>query len=144
MNEAIIASVNDNVKVNDKLIFLGDWSFGKQENVEILRNSLNVKEIIFIFGNHDKKIRRFYKHLFTETHSLYTDYFNKNLFVMCHYPIAEWEECHRGSIHTFGHTHGNREVGGKSMDVGWCIHRRPLSLDEVLEKMSEKPVLGHH
>lgn len=146
MNEAIIDSINDNVGKHDTLYFLGDWAFGKEDNIRELRYLLNVQEIVLIYGNHDDTIRKNVKYhgLFTERYDQLHRSFGDTKIVMNHYPIAEWRDCHRGAIHLFGHVHGSREVGGKSMDVGWCMHRRPLSLDEILEKMSEKEVLQHH
>lgn len=144
MNEAIVKSVNDNVDKHDTLYFLGDWAFGGEQNIEELKNRLNVKVINFIYGNHDKAVRRNYKHLFTETHDLLHRVFEGTLFALCHYPIAEWQDCHKGSIHLYGHVHGNKVLDGKALDVGWCSHRRPLSLDEIFDIMKDKPILGHH
>lgn len=143
MNKAIIESTNDTIKEKDLLIYQGDWSFGPESNITELRNSLVVKNIIMIWGNHDETVRKYYKHLFTECHELLHRKLEGINFVMCHYPIARWNRRHHGSIHTYGHEHHNYDNGDGSIDVGWCKWRRPLELSEVISLV--KPVKeGRH
>lgn len=56
MNELIVKNINDNVKENDTLYHLGDWSFGGIENIWEFRKRINCKNIHLIFGNHDHHI----------------------------------------------------------------------------------------
>lgn len=56
MNAAILKGINDTVKADDILFFLGDWSFKNIDQVWDLRKQINCKNIHFIFGNHDEKI----------------------------------------------------------------------------------------
>ena len=147
MNEAIVSSINKDVKYDDILYFLGDWSFGGHENIPKLRQMLNVQNIILVFGNHDQHIRKMYKHLFTETHELLYKKFDKSpLIVMCHNALRVGEGSHRGNICLYGHSHHTLPEIGKSMDVGWCKYRRALPLEEILEIMSKRQIVtvDHH
>jgi len=145
MNEAIVGSVNANVKRSDTLYFLGDWSFGGKDNVWKLREQLVVENIIFIRGNHDKSIDE-YKHLFKSISNFIETYINNKMFVMCHYALRVWNKSHRGSLHCYGHSHHSLPEIGKSMDVGWCKYRRPLDIEEVIEILSKRDILtvDHH
>lgn len=145
MNRAIVDSVNSNVKKSDTLYFLGDWAFGGKDNIWKLREQLLVKDIIFIRGNHDKHID-LYQDLFTEIYSFLETHIHNKLFVMCHYALRVWNASHRGSLHCYGHSHHSLPEIGKSMDVGWCKHRRPLDIEEVIETLSKRDILtvDHH
>ena len=57
MTNFFIEKINENVKDNDILYFLGDWSFGHPYNIKRFRDQINCKTIHFILGNHDSYIR---------------------------------------------------------------------------------------
>ena len=149
MNDAIVNSTNDIVKENDILYYLGDWSFGHHSNILELRKRLKVKTIHFILGNHDKYITR-NSHLFTSVQ----DYLEINIhgqdICLFHYPIQEWNKCHRNSWMLCGHSHGMCEYSNsltstkKILDVGWDCFRKPLSFQEIRKIMSTKGIKEHH
>ena len=56
MSDHIVKVWNKTMKEDDVLYCLGDWCFGGVENIWNFRKQLRVKEIHFIFGNHDEKI----------------------------------------------------------------------------------------
>lgn len=56
MSRHLVQQFNSYVSKDDILFFLGDWSFGGIQNIWNLRKQLNVKEIHFLFGNHDHHI----------------------------------------------------------------------------------------
>lgn len=56
MTEEIVKQFNRTVGENDILYHLGDWSFGGIDKIWQFRKQLNVKEIHFIYGNHDHNI----------------------------------------------------------------------------------------
>lgn len=58
MNETLVRGINDNVKSDDVLYFLGDWSFGGINNVWNLRKQLKVATIHFVLGNHDSHMHK--------------------------------------------------------------------------------------
>ncbi len=63
---------------------------------------------------------------------------------MCHYQMASWEQSHHGTLHIFGHHHGQRKPIGRSMDVGVDTSPgyRPYGLAEIVQALLAKPV--HH
>lgn len=68
-------------------------------------------------------------------------------FVVCHFPIASWEDMSQGVMHLHGHIHTPHEykVGpGRMMDVGIDGHPefRPYEFNEVLQLLKDRPVKG--
>lgn len=71
---------------------------------------------------------------------------------MSHYAHRVWNHSHKGSIHLYGHSHGNLEPYGKSLDVGIDnIYKligeyRPVNVTDIvklLENTSVK-IVDHH
>lgn len=58
MNQTLVDNINDNVKENDILYCLGDWSFRGKNSIYEFRKQLNVKTIHLILGNHDLHIEK--------------------------------------------------------------------------------------
>jgi calcineurin-like phosphoesterase family protein len=148
MNQAIVDRINSEVKEDDWLIHLGDWSFGGQDKIFEFREQINCKNIVLIYGNHDTHIRRnlrgeqkLFKHV--------ADYEELNVkgigrFVLCHYPIISWNEMRKNTIMLHGHQHlkGDTKFGpGKRMDVGACGNDLwPYSIKDIMEIMDSRPV----
>jgi calcineurin-like phosphoesterase family protein len=147
MNEALIANWNSVVKPGDDVYELGDFAFLKENEIEKILNRLN-GNIYHIWGNHDKvimnsnKLRSKFKWC-KDYHELSV---GEQKICLFHYPIGEWNKCHRGNIHLHGHCHGSYpHTRGKMMDVGVpCINYTPINLDEVLRLMKDKPLIEHH
>src|ERR1700751_1321730 len=55
MDDVILKAINDNVKWDDTLYILGDFSFKGNPEVGVYRNRINCQNIFFIKGNHDKR-----------------------------------------------------------------------------------------
>jgi predicted phosphodiesterase len=58
MNQALVDGINKNVKFNDVLIHLGDWSFGGIDKIWEFRKQINCQNIYHVYGNHDHHISR--------------------------------------------------------------------------------------
>lgn len=160
MNEAIIDNCNSLVQPNDDLIFLGDFAFSKQViRIKLLRRAIKCKNFHFIYGNHDKLIRKNQDQLSTEF-DFWGDYAEedlvitrdggtKNKFVLCHYAFRVWNKSHYDSYHLYGHSHGSLpdDPNSLSFDVGVdCWDFKPISIvqvEEVMNKKSWKPI-DHH
>ena len=58
--------------------------------------------------------------------------------VLCHYPLAEWERKHYGSIHLHGHSHGKYHAEDRIWDIGVdANHFMPVSLDLIYARMTD-------
>lgn len=147
-DELIIKNWNEQVKSTDTVYLLGDVSWHQHDKtVEILNRLPGHKNLIL--GNHDRNITGdAYKKIFTDIRHYREVKIDGIDVILCHYPIARWNKCHYGSIHLFGHEHGNFVNDGKSMDVG--IDTRPngdmklWSWEEVHEKLKDIPAIQHH
>lgn len=147
MTKVVTDNINEVVREQDLLISCGDWCFGKEENYFTLREMINCKTIIHIYGNHCQKIRKNPKlqQIFNWTGDYLEFYYKKQLCVFFHYPIEHWKEAEEGSIHCWGHKHLPPELkhkGGRSMDVGLDGNdMKPYLLDDLLGFFNKQPVL---
>jgi calcineurin-like phosphoesterase family protein len=139
MNQAIIDAHNSVVTPEDTTYFLGDFSWKPQKTKQLLEQLNGTK--ILILGNHDDE--RTTKHFTAHHHYLELNYQGTNLCLM-HYPIAEWNRMHQGSIMIHGHVHGGPTVPGRIFDcyIGGN-NLAPYKLDDVIEKMKQLPVRPH-
>jgi calcineurin-like phosphoesterase family protein len=153
MDETIISNINAKVTKSDTLFVLGDFCF-KSHNPQDYLNRINCKDVWSILGNHDAcdhdvdAYRRSYKGFRgVENYMQIRPRLNngqKQLIVLFHYPIQEWNGWHRGSWHLSGHTHSNNPWSHNNnnqyiLDVGVdCHNYSPLSLDEVAAIMTKK------
>lgn len=175
MNELIVKNINDVVKEDDILYHLGDWSFGGIENIWKFRKQIKCKNIILIPGNHDHHIKKnkelpnvFNEHLVgfideCPTHDHVSKVYAKELFtqvlpeltkitiekkeiILSHFPLEEWENMDRGSIHLHGHCHHTKDytdlnMYNKRMDVGMDWEEfRPYSWEEIKEIMKNRGI----
>lgn len=126
MDEWLIANTNKHVAPSDRMFCLGDWIFPGKENfayaAKRYRDRINCKNIIFIYGNHDKKGRRnneFMK-LFNGCYDLLDDFLGNQKTIFCHYALRVWDKSHRGVWQLYGHSHYSLpdDPNSMSMDVG--------------------------
>jgi calcineurin-like phosphoesterase family protein len=69
------------------------------------------------------------------------------MVTMFHYPIAEWDQMHRGSVHLHGHLHGG--VSGleqyRARDVGMdATGQIAVSMDWIVADAMKGEIKGHH
>jgi calcineurin-like phosphoesterase family protein len=122
MNAEMMKIWNETVACDDTVYILGDVSFMNVDKTVSLLHSLKGNKIL-IKGNHDAKLLKDKRFLdcFKEIHDYYRLVYNKQyLIIMFHYPIWEWDQMHRGSIHFHGHLHGNENgmPNSRAIDVG--------------------------
>jgi calcineurin-like phosphoesterase family protein len=153
MNNTLVNNINSKVGQDDTLIMLGDVAFGGYENVRLFMDRIICDEVHLVLGNHDKHIkvnRDGLKSLFTSVSTRLEVEIDEDMFVMDHYPIREWEGCHKGWYMLYGHTHpqpNDRFLNGyRSMNVGFDGHPefRPYHIKEILKLLKDKPIHGHH
>lgn len=107
MNKILIDNWNNTITDNDNVYILGDMVF-KSPNPTELVEQLNGNKYL-IKGNHDKSVLAQCPYLFKGIY----DYFEVNdsnkKIVLCHYPMAEWNESFKGALHFYGHIHNNHK-----------------------------------
>ena len=160
MNAEIINRFNEVVGKEDHTYILGDFAFCKPEQAMKFMAQMNGTKTL-IHGNHDRKlvasmefrnpsVRRMaglvedtpYKVI---SHSVDGVKYGVVLF---HFRIASWDGAHHGSIHLYGHEHGNGPVmTTRCMDIGADTnHLRPYQLDRVVAELAKRELTksGHH
>lgn len=148
MNNSIINSINKVVKRDDILYSLGDILMGQKNKFNEFLDRINCNNIYHIFGNHCNFIRN--NEELKKRFKWCGDYLevkiNGKLFIMSHYAMRVWNKSHHGSFHCYGHSHHTLPEYGRSMDVGWCKYRRPLSIEEVINILSKRNIefVDHH
>ncbi len=150
MNETMVKNINSNVKENDTLFHLGDWTFGGFEKIEEFRKRIHCKNIHILLGNHDHHIegnKEGVRNLFKSVNNyLEVGVGSKNnnkKLILCHYPIVSWNHLKRGAFMLHGHQHlkGDKRFGnGRRMDVGMCgsPEFRPYNLEEIFDILKDQ------
>lgn len=155
MHNTIVNNWNEVVHKEDTVYYLGDLTFGSLSETKSIVHSLNGK-IIFILGNHDKIKNIKAMNRFESVHSYLELRYNKNRYIMFHNPILSFNSIYHGSIHLFGHCHGNlqsiydkhgNELTAKRLDVGCMNHNYyPINLNHVhklVDNINFEPI-NHH
>lgn len=149
MNETLIDNHNAMVNDDDEVYNLGD--FAMRMRIETLVPTIKrfKGKLKFILGNHDVAIDKASKRgllndLITSgkvdilgqpypDQSIVTRKMNGETIVMAHYSLRSWVHAPRGSIHLFGHSHGNLPPHYRSFDVGVDCHNfKPVPWDEMI------------
>jgi len=108
MNQEMIAEWNAIVDSTDLVYILGDIAFLPSDQTVDILNQLNGTKIL-IEGNHDRKLLKDpnFCACFSEIHKYFVTEYDGKYVVMFHYPIAEFDQMHRGAVHFHGHLHGS-------------------------------------
>lgn len=154
MNDHIINTWNGMVKPTDIVYNLGDVVFAKTlKDYENILERLNGQHHL-ILGNHDVKIRQNKEYFLRRTKqdgnpliSSIQDYLRLDLdqtIIMFHYPIEEWDKCHRGSYHLCGHIHDKQpKTKGRILNVCYDNWGKLVPLEEVVKILDNEPILNH-
>ena len=107
MDNAMIKEWNDIVEHDDLVYILGDVAFCNAQKATDIMRRLNGTKIL-VEGNHDRKALNdpSFRGCFEEVHKYLDINYEGHKIVMFHYPIAEWDQMHRGALHFHGHLHG--------------------------------------
>lgn len=139
MNEVLIERWNEVVKPEDRIYFLGDFSFANKGRTNEIISRLH-GQIHMIWGNHDRTTRAL-GHRFTATHDYHelkvADDHDQRL-VLFHYPILSFHNMHHGAWHLHGHSHSNlpEDPEVARMDVGADTHNlTPWHYEEIAEHL---------
>jgi calcineurin-like phosphoesterase family protein len=146
MDEILIQRWNEKVNPEDEVYHLGDVGLSSSGKLRKILDRLNGK-IYLINGNHEKSAH--------DCHSRFEwikDYYElvikddefergKQLIVLFHYSMREWNASHWGAYHLYGHSHGtlSDDPTSRSFDIGVDCHNfYPLSYEEVKAIMKTK------
>ena len=72
--------------------------------------------------------------------------YNGDRISMFHYPIYEWDQCHRGAIHFHGHVHGKPTGLEKYRvrDAGMDAHGQiAILMDDLIADAKRGIIKGH-
>ena len=148
MDEKMIREWNRDVSPEDEVYILGDIAFhNAQKATEIVRRLNGTK--ILIEGNHDVKTLNDpeFRSCFKEVHKYLRMTHNGTTVCMFHFPILEWDQMHRGSVHFYGHVHGNTTGLEKyrARDVAFDATGRVVSdLDIMIADALKGEIKSHH
>lgn len=153
MDSDIISRWNSKVTSQDVVYHCGDFSFGDEERVGEILDQLKFAHLYLLKGNHEKPFCNYIRNNNPKRVTLCSSYMEiyddkRNLFVLCHYPILEWNQCHRGSYHCYGHVHNkymHEIVNYRAVDVGVDAQNYyPVSTDEIIKQCEYRTIRGHH
>ena len=67
-----------------------------------------------------------------------------NTLILFHYPINEWDGCHKGWYHLYGHLHDRlADIPGRALNVGFDLHGRFLTPQDIDGFLSPLPRISH-
>lgn len=147
MNAIMIDNWNNQVKNdNDDVYIVGDLFYKSGDPVPVLKQLKGKKHLIV--GNHDGSILKnpVAKRFFVEIKDMLTIWEEKQMIVLCHYPMIEWNGYFRDSIHLYGHIHNNTQNDTYTImknrknayNVGADIlSYAPRTLEEVIQMNKE-------
>ena len=131
MNTALINNWNNTVAKEDKVFFLGDFGFGKREDIIRWGNKLNGHKIM-IYGNHDRFPLKVYYDAGFEIVSKWPIVI-RDRFLLSHAPI-EYDAGELINIH--GHIHNDETIGPTLSDKSVCVcverwNYKPVEIKEI-------------
>lgn len=143
MNEAIVANWNATVPKDGVGFLLGDISFDKDlEKTLWYISRLNGREKHLVRGNHDDHITdEEWLRVFTTVSPLTEIMADDIRITLCHFPMAAWNQSHRGSWNLHGHSHGKRPESLEilQIDVGVDTNGMfPYTFAEIKDRMIKK------
>lgn len=136
MDRAILQNLNEKVKSDDILYFLGDFCMASKQRTREYREAINCKEVYMVWGNHDKHWSEW---MFKDCWEQKLISINGQKIFCNHYCMKSWRDSFHGSWHMFAHSHGTLrpDVGAMAMDVGVDCHNfYPVSFEEVKAQMN--------
>ena len=148
MNEAMVKEWNDLIEPEDTVYILGDVAFMSGSDAAKMVKRLNGIKIL-VRGNHDRKTLMDvnFRRAFAEVHEYLDITYHGTKVIMFHYPIAEWDQMHRGAVHLHGHLHGG--VSGmekfRCRDMGMdATGRIAVSMEDAIRDAMHGEIKGHH
>lgn len=148
MTEMMITEWNGIVSPEDTVYMLGDIAFCNAEDATKIVRQLNGYKIL-VEGNHDVKLLKYkpFRDCFLQIHKYLEIKHEDTHIVLMHYPIAEFNRQHRGSIHFHGHLHGNKSglENYRVRDVGMdATGKIVIPIEEAIQDAMKGEIKSHH
>lgn len=141
MDQALVENWNRRIRGDDEVYILGDVTMKNHVYAQEMLKKLKGRKYL-IEGNHDRFVHQtgFDQALFTWVKQLYELKYEGHSFILCHYPIAEWNGFYHGSIHLHGHQHNHADVNYRNRDNGLLRYdvgvdanaMTPISIQEII------------
>lgn len=137
MNESLIRNFNSVVGPDDISIWVGDVTFGSDQQANQLLSKCPGYKILIV-GNHDFDKKQLKDLYFDEIHLMYFSEHDETSLVFTHYPMGNLPRKH---INVHGHLHvGHAHLYGPPthLNVNCEFHNyTPISLTEVFKIVKE-------
>ena len=170
MTDGIIKSVNDTVRANDILLFLGDFCLNTTlPQFEELLSRFACQNMYMLIGNHPNPhykniylpmVRKILGENYTPESEIYPLRYknviylghyaevvlNGQMVILSHYAFRSWDHMSHGSWCLHGHEHGVMiesspdDSNAKILDVAWDTFKKPVSFVELTEIMNKKKI----
>jgi calcineurin-like phosphoesterase family protein len=134
MDRALIDAWNSVVSPRDVVYHLGDFSLRPAETVNGLLKKLHgIKHLIV--GNHDRvdEVSGCRLQGWASMREMAKISVDGQSVFLCHYPMREWPGMWQGTVHLYGHVHGNLQPLPGSMEVGADVWGgKPVQMMDIL------------
>lgn len=127
------------VEADDDLWILGDLAFARNAKsrhyvAELFHAIPGRKHLVR--GNHDHKSTLDLP--WASVQDLVEIRDQEQALILCHYPLITWNKARYGSLHLFGHVHGEFAGYRSALNVGVdCCDFKPVNLSEIHSKISQ-------
>ena len=137
MNEVMITNWNKVVGDDDTVYHIGDFTLTTSQSKFWEVFSRLKGRVVFIRGNHDKVLEKVFPGEMVDVKMIKSSGRN---FWLSHYQHAEWPDKHKGTLHLFGHSHGNQQytLAGAFDMCANSIGYTPMRLSEIALKADEQ------
>jgi len=138
MDEIIINNLEERIKPQDILYFLGDLTFKEIKAREFFQRFEEI-EIHYIIGNHDSsEVIKIIKENSASVSYLKDIKIEEQPITLCHYAMRVWNKSHFNSWQLYGHSHAKLSPMGKQYDVGVDNNDfYPISFNNLMKIMKE-------
>jgi len=140
MDEIIIKNLEERIKPQDILYFLGDLTFKEIKAREFFERFEKI-EVHFIIGNHDSRgVIKIAKEFCASVSHLKAIKIEDQPITLCHYAMRVWNKSHFNAWQLYGHSHAKLLPVGKQYDVGVDNNDfYPISFNSLMKIMKESP-----
>lgn len=138
MDRALVENWNAVVAPGDVVYHLGDFAYrGDKRALRGLFDKLHGTKHLVV-GNHDHGETK--RLPWASIDNLMDVTVEGQKIVLCHYAMRSWKASHYGTIHLYGHSHGDLPGTHNSLDVGVdCWGYCPVDLPSIRARLAETP-----